>query len=136
MTVKVKKMSNNINNSNHKRKNSKGGEVPFYEAPSDKPTSSQIIKEAREKLNDSQQSIHKSSHRTQISPTSSSSTISTTQQAVSSPQTINNSGSGGINSNLVSIQTNRPFTPREGKRSLFGTKSVRPVNERPPSAFR
>ncbi|CAH1229269.1 ARMC2 [Branchiostoma lanceolatum] len=33
------------------------------------------------------------------------------------------------------IRTNRPFTPREGERRLFGTDSGRPKEARPPSAF-
>ncbi len=37
---------------------------------------------------------------------------------------------------IRTLNSNRPFTPREEKRSLFGPKSNRPVNERPPSSFR
>ncbi|KAI8498698.1 Armadillo repeat-containing protein 2 [Branchiostoma belcheri] len=33
------------------------------------------------------------------------------------------------------LRTNRPFTPREGERRLFGTDSGRPKEARPPSAF-
>lgn len=39
------------------------------------------------------------------------------------------------NSKIRSVQTNRPFTPKEDTRTLFGSKSVRPINERPPSAI-
>ena len=39
-------------------------------------------------------------------------------------------------SNLVrTLSSQRPNTPRDGKRSLFGPKSNRPVNDRPPSSF-
>lgn len=33
------------------------------------------------------------------------------------------------------LNSNRPFTPRDDKRSLFGPKSTRSINERPPSSF-
>lgn len=37
---------------------------------------------------------------------------------------------------LRSLKTNRPYTPRDEHRSLFGTKSNRNPESRPPSAFR
>jgi hypothetical protein len=39
------------------------------------------------------------------------------------------------NGKIRSLQTNRPFTPKEDTRTLFGSKSIRPINERPPSAI-
>ena len=108
-------MSNfNSSITNSKRKISN---KPFYETQTDKPTSSQIIKEAREKLNDPQQQA------------SSASRLSPSHSLSNSNSSLPQSGY------LRSLQTNRPFTPRDDKRSLFGTKSVRPVNERPPSAI-
>ncbi|XP_064628515.1 armadillo repeat-containing protein 2-like isoform X2 [Lineus longissimus] len=38
-------------------------------------------------------------------------------------------------SSLRSLRTNRPFTPRDENRSLFGTTSTRNPETRPPSAF-
>ena len=98
---------------------------PFYETQTDKPTSSQIIKEAREKLNDPllQQS-------SSIASNSSSAVRLSPSQSLSNSN--NNLPQSGY---LRTFPTNRPFTPRDDKRSLFGTKSVRPVNERPPSAY-
>lgn len=36
---------------------------------------------------------------------------------------------------MRTLSANRPFTPREEKRALFGPKSNRLINERPPSSF-
>ena len=39
-------------------------------------------------------------------------------------------------SSVRSLDTKRPFTPIESKRTLFGSGSSKPVEGRPPSAFR
>ena len=101
----------------------KSNNKAFYETQTDKPTSSQIIKEAREKLNDP--SLQQSSSLASNSATRLSPSHSLSNSNNNLPQT----------GHLRTLPTNRPFTPRDDKRSLFGTKSVRPVNERPPSAF-
>lgn len=104
--------TNNINNS-LKRRGSKN-DLPFYEAPTGVVTISQIIKEAKEKVIE---------NSTKVSPANSSNSVSL-----------------GIVGNQINagriIQTNRPFTPKDEKRSLFGSKSIRPVTERPPSSIR
>lgn len=84
------------------RKKLSKGDTPFYEAPLGVALSSQIIKEAREKLHDAKKNI----------------------------KPITDASRG-----VRTLGSNRPFTPREEKRSLFGPKSTRPVNERPPSSF-
>lgn len=105
----------------------KSNNKAFYETQTDKPTSSQIIKEAREKLNDP---------LLQQQQSSSSSLASNSATRLSPSHSLSNSNSNLPQAGyLRTLPTNRPFTPRDDKRSLFGTKSVRPVNERPPSAF-
>jgi hypothetical protein len=105
----------------------KSNNKPFYETQTDKPTSSQIIKEAREKLNDP---------LLQQQQSSPSSLASNSTTRLSPSHSLSNSNSNLAQAGyLRTLPTNRPFTPRDDKRSLFGTKSVRPVNERPPSAF-
>lgn len=96
------KNGNSNNNNNNNKKGTKL-DIPFYEPASTLPTSSQIIKEAREKL-------HETKKNTKLVY----------------PQ------EGGL---IRTINSTRPFTPRDDKRSLFGPKSTRPVNERPPSSF-
>lgn len=73
------------------------------------PTPAQIIREAKEKLNNS------SKHQQ--------------QQPIAITQTDTNM------SGMRTLSAQRPFTPREEKRALFGPKSNRLVNERPPSSF-
>jgi hypothetical protein len=85
-----------------KRRLSKG-DMPFYETPLGVPTSSQIIKEAKEKLQDAKRN-----------------NIAYVPEA---------------NGLVRTLSSTRPFTPREDKRTLFGPKSSRAVNERPPSSF-
>lgn len=99
---------NNLNSHGMKTTGSKKSarlDIPFYEPASQLPTSSQIIKEAREKL-----------HETKLS-----------KKPAGYPQ----EASGLIRT----LNSTRPFTPREEKRSLFGPKSTRPIHERPPSSF-
>jgi hypothetical protein len=92
------------------RKNSKG-DLPFYVTPSGVTTSSQIIKETKEKLND----------------------VTTTKKVVPKPTALPTANPNSIRT----LQTNRPFTPRDtSKRSLFGKNSVRALNERPASTYR
>jgi hypothetical protein len=116
-------MSNILNSplSNSKRnKISTKPDLPFYETPTTgKLTSSQIIKEAREKLVDQPQQSSSTAAAAKLSPSNQNATNNLPQAAY----------------NLRTLQTNRPFTPRDDKRSLFGTKSIRPINDRPPSAF-
>lgn len=88
-------------NSNNNKKGTKL-DIPFYEPASTLPTSSQIIKEAREKLHE----------------TKKNSKLVIPQEGL-----------------IRTLNSTRPFTPRDEKRSLFGPKSTRPVNERPPSSF-
>lgn len=101
-------MSNLLNNAldNSKRRSSKP-DLPFYEQAQRLPPTSQIIKEAREKLHDGRRLASGNS----------------VAYPVESPALVRTLGA------------NRPFTPREEKRSLFGSKSTRPVQERPPSSF-
>lgn len=73
------------------------------------PTPAQIIREAKEKLNNSISSKH--------------------QQQQPITQTDSNM------TGMRTLSAQRPFTPREEKRALFGPKSNRLVNERPPSSF-
>ena len=80
------------------------GDLPFYETPVGVPTSSQIIKEAKEKLHDAKRN-----------------NLSFVQDSAGLGRTLN---------------ATRPFTPREEKRTLFGPKSTRAINERPPSSFK
>jgi hypothetical protein len=93
-----------LNNATAANTAKKSSNLPFYEPVSPLPTSSQIIKEAREKLHETKRS----------------NTVSYAQEAAGLIRTINST---------------RPFTPREDKRTLFGPKSTRPINERPPSSF-
>lgn len=95
---------NNLNTLGVKNATKKSGNLPFYEPVSPLPTSSQIIKEAREKLHETKRANN-----------------------VVCPQE--------ANALMRTINSTRPFTPREEKRTLFGPKSTRPINERPPSSF-
>lgn len=116
-TEDIKKMSTNSLNSIVKKSTSNKPDVPFYEQPFGVLTASQIIKEAREKLHDTKNRHNK------IRNNSSNNLIG----AQNGPDT---------QVNLIrTLSSNRPFTPREEKRTLFGPKSNRPVNERPPSSF-
>ena len=81
----------------------KNSDIPFYETPVGVPTSSQIIKEAKEKLQDAKRN-----------------NLAYVPEA---------------NGLVRTLSSQRPFTPREDKRTLFGPKSSRAVNERPPSSF-
>ena len=120
-------MSTNSLNSIAKKPANKP-DVPFYEQPFGVLTASQIIKEAREKLHDTKHRYNNGKSRTNSSSNLiGSSTGSTGNAAV---------GQQDAQVNLIrTLSSNRPFTPREEKRTLFGPKSTRPVNERPPSSF-
>jgi hypothetical protein len=100
--------SNNLNSLGVKTTGNKKSaklDIPFYEPASPLPTSSQIIKEAREKLHET-----KHAKKAGYLPHETSGLIRT-------------------------LNSTRPFTPREEKRTLFGPKSTRPIHERPPSSF-
>ena len=93
-----------VKNGLESKKKSHKSDLPFYEPATTLPTSSQIIKEAREKLHDTKR--------------------------------VNNAVYPHESPSLMrTLNATRPFTPREEKRTLFGPKSNRPVNERPPSSF-
>jgi hypothetical protein len=116
-------MSTNSLNSLAKKTTNKP-DVPFYEQPFGVLTASQIIKEAREKLHDTKNRSSNGKIRTN----SSNSLIGAVNSGIIGQQ--------DAQVNLIrTLSSNRPFTPREEKRSLFGPKSTRPVNERPPSSF-
>lgn len=96
---------NSPNPGGDRRRKLSKSELPFYETPAGVATSSQIIKEAKEKLYDAKKNNN----------------LSFAQESATLTRTLN---------------ATRPFTPREEKRTLFGPKSTRPVNERPPSSFK
>ena len=72
-------------------------------------TPSQIIKEAREKLHESKQQLHRTS----------------SFQQHTNHNSMSNGGAGGSAGLVRTLNSTRPFTPREEKRSLFGAKSTR-----------
>ncbi len=120
-------MSSNSLNSIAKKPANKT-DLPFYEQPMGVVTASQIIKEAREKLHDTKQRHkvkHNSSNNLLIGASNFSQQPQQQQQQQQDTQV-----------NLIrTLSANRPFTPREEKRTLFGPKSTRPISERPPSSF-
>ena len=121
-TLKLTMSSNSLNSIAKKTQNKP--DTPFYEQPFGILTASQIIKEAREKLQDTNNRYNNGKTRT-----NSSSNIVGTVNSV-------NIGQHDTQVNLIrTLSSNRPFTPREEKRNLFGPKSTRPINERPPSSF-
>jgi hypothetical protein len=96
-------------------------------------TPSQIIKEAREKLHESKRNNTSSGslHRTSSFQHSKNSELSSSSSLVG-----NGGGGGGGSAGLVrTLNSTRPFTPRDEKRSLFGPKSTRHINERPSSSY-
>jgi hypothetical protein len=96
-------MSTQNSPSSGRRRTLSKSDLPFYETPMGVATSSQIIKEAKEKLHDAKKN-----------------NLKFVQDASGMARTLN---------------ATRPFTPREEKRTLFGPKSTRAINERPPSSF-
>ena len=81
-----------------------------------KRTPSQIIREARERCEQQQQQS--------LSPASKRNFAS------------NEPTSATTNFTLRTLNSQRPFTPREETRNLFGPNTIRANHERPPSQFR
>ena len=95
-------------------------------------TPSQIIKEAREKLHESKRNNTSSGnlHRTSSFQHSKNTELSSTSSLIG-----NGTGGGGSAGLVRTLNSTRPFTPRDEKRSLFGPNSTRHINERPSSSY-